>query len=99
MSSSRNPFGLRIALWYAAVFTISALTIILLAYFLTERTIAARDHQILQSKVGEYAAAYARGGVRGLTNVVRSEQAVAPERLFVRVIDHGVDVSVLSNPQ
>jgi signal transduction histidine kinase len=99
MSSSRNPFGLRIALWYAAVFTISALAIILLAYFLTERTIAARDHQILQSKVGEYAAAYARGGVRGLTNVVRSEQAVAPERLFVRVIDHGVDVSVLSNPQ
>jgi signal transduction histidine kinase len=99
MSSSRNPFGLRLALWYAAVFTISALTIVVLAYALTARSIAARDHQILQSKVGEYAAAYARGGFVALTNVVRSEQAVTPERLFVRVIDRGIETVVLSNPQ
>jgi signal transduction histidine kinase len=99
MSSSRNPFGLRLALWYAAVFTISALTIVGLTYALTARSLAARDHQILQSKVGEYAAAYARGGFRSLTSVVRSEQAVTPERLFVRVIDRGVETVVLSNPQ
>jgi signal transduction histidine kinase len=99
MSSSRNPFGLRLALWYAAVFTISAVTVITLAYALTARSLAARDHQILQSKVGEYAAAYARGGLRSLTSIVRSEQAVTPERLFVRVIDRGIEAVVLSNPQ
>ncbi len=49
--------------------------------------------------MGEYAAAYARGGFRALTNVVQSEQAVAPERLFVRVIDRGVEMKVLSNPE
>ena len=99
MSSARNPFGLRIALWYAAVFTVSALTIVLLTYLLTARSLAARDRQILQGKVGEYAAAYARGGFRALTNVVQSEQAVAPERLFVRVIDRGVETVWLSNQQ
>src|SRR3954468_1718050 len=99
MSSARNPFGLRIALWYAAVFTVSALTIVLLTYLLTARSLAARDRQILQSKVGEYAAAYARGGIRALTNVVQSEQAVAPERLFVRVIDRGIETVWLSNQQ
>jgi signal transduction histidine kinase len=99
MSSSRNPFGLRLALWYAAVFSISSLLIVLLAYALTARSLAARDHQILQSKVGEYAAAYARGGIRALTTVVRSEQAVTPERLLVRVIDRGLETVVLSNPQ
>src|SRR4051812_33762339 len=99
MSSARNPFGLRVALWYATVFTISALAVVLLAYALTARSLAARDHQILQSKVGEYAAAYARGGFRALTSIVRSEQAVAPERLFVRVLDRGVEAVVLSNPE
>jgi signal transduction histidine kinase len=99
MSSGRSSFGLHLALWYAVVFTVSALTIVALAYLLTARSLAARDHQILQSKVGEYAAAYARGGFRGLTSVVRSEQAVTPERLFVRVIDRGVETVVLSNPQ
>ena len=99
MFLSRNPFGLRLALWYAAVFSISSLVIILLAYALTARSLAARDHQILQSKVGEYAAAYARGGIPALTTVVRSEQAVTPERLLVRVIGRGIDAVVLSNPQ
>jgi len=99
MSSARNPFGLRLALWYAAAFTVSALTIVLLAYALTARSLAVRDHQILQGKVGEYAAAYARGGFRALTSIVQSEQAVAPERLFVRVIDRGVETVVLSNPE
>jgi len=99
MSSARNPFGLRLALWYTAVFTISALTVVLLAYVLTAQSLAARDHQILRSKVGEYAAAYARGGFRALTNIVRSEQAVTPERLLVRVVDRGVETVVLSNPE
>jgi signal transduction histidine kinase len=99
MSSARNPFGFRLALWYAVVFTISALTIVILAYFVTAQTLTARDHQILQSKVGEYAAAYARGGFGALTEIVRSEQSITPERLFVRVIDRGVEARLLSNPQ
>jgi len=99
MSSARNPFGLRLALWYAAVFTVSALTVVFLAYVLTARSLAARDHQILQSKVGEYAAAYARGGFRALTSIVQSEQAVTPERLLVRVVDRGIETVVLSNPE
>jgi signal transduction histidine kinase len=99
MSFARNTFGLRLGLWYAALFTVSALTVVLVTYFLTARSLAARDHQILQGKVGEYAAAYVRGGFPALTNTVRAEQAVAPERLFVRVIDRGVEAVVLSNPE
>jgi signal transduction histidine kinase len=99
MSSARNPFGLRLALWYTAVFTLSALTVVFLAYVLTARSLAARDHQILQSKLGEYAAAYARGGFRALTAIVQSEQAVTPERLLVRVVDRGIETVVLSNPE
>jgi heavy metal sensor kinase len=99
MSSVRSPFGLRLAAWYAGLFAISAAAIMLLAYYLTAASLAQRDRQLLRGKVGDYAAAYARGGIRTLGATVRAEQAVAPERLFVRVVDRGVEALVLSNPE
>jgi signal transduction histidine kinase len=56
-----------------------------------------RDRQILQGKLGDYTAAYLRGGIDVLANTVRIEQRAAPERLFVRVIDRGVEAVVLSD--
>lgn len=99
MSSARSAFGLRLALWYTTLFIVSAMSIVLMTYYLTAASLAERDRQILRSKVGEYAAAYARGGLPALTNTVRAEQAVAPERLFVRVIDRGVEARLVSNPE
>jgi signal transduction histidine kinase len=93
-----RPFGLRLALWYATLFIVGALAIVFLTYYLTSASLAQRDHQILQGKLGDYAAAYLRGGVRVLTATVRAEQQTAPERLFVRVVDRGVEAVVLSNP-
>jgi signal transduction histidine kinase len=99
MSSARSTFGLRLALWYTVLFIASAMAVVLVTYYLTVETLVARDRQVLRGKVGDYAAAYARGGFAVLTSTVRAEQAVAPERMFVRVIDRGVEAVVLSNPQ
>src|SRR4029077_10075614 len=65
---------------------------------LTATSLAQRDHQIIMGKLGDYAAAYSRGGVRVLAATVRAEQQAAPERLFVRVLDRGIESVVLSNP-
>ena len=97
MSSERRTFGLRLALWYATLFVSGAIAIVFVTYFLTASSLAQRDHQIINGKLGDYAAAYLRGGVRVLANTVRAEQQVAPERLFVRVVDRGVESVVLSN--
>jgi len=99
MSFARSAFGLRLALWYTTLFVASAMSIVFVTYYLTATSLAERDQQILRAKVGEYAAAYARGGFRLLTNTVRAEQAVAPERLFVRVVDRGLEAVVLSDPE
>ena len=99
MPSVRSAFGLRLAAWYAGLFAVSAAAIVFLAYYLTAVSLAQRDRQIIRGKVGDYAAAYARGGIRTLGATVRAEQAVAPERLFVRVVDRGVEALVLSNPE
>src|SRR4051812_39217507 len=99
-SEPRRPlfFGLRIALWYATLFVAGSIAIVLLTYYLTAASLAQRDQQIIKGKLGDYAAAYQRGGVRVLAATVRAEQQAAPERLFVRVVDRGVEAVVLSNP-
>jgi signal transduction histidine kinase len=99
MFSGRNAFGLRIALWYATLFVGGAVAIVFLTYYLLSVSLIQRDQQLIRAKLGDYAAAYARAGARGLAAVVQSEQAVTPERLFVRVVDRGVESLVLSNPE
>jgi signal transduction histidine kinase len=91
-------FGLRLAAWYATLFVTSAIGIVYLTYYLTAASLAQRDNQILQSKLGEYATVYRRGGLGALTDTVRAEQLTAPERLFVRVLDRGREAIVLSMP-
>ena len=76
---------------------IGSLAIVLLTYYLTAVSLTQRDRQILQGKLGDYTAAYLRGGINVLANTVRIEQRAAPERLFVRVIDRGVEAVVLSD--
>jgi signal transduction histidine kinase len=85
-------------LWYATVFVLGAIAIVYVTYYVTAASLAQRDHQILQSKLGEYATVYRRGGLRALTDTVRAEQFTAPERLYVRVVDRGAEALVLSMP-
>ena len=92
-------YGLRLGIWYATLFVAGSLAIVYLTYVLTSTSLAQRDRQIIDSKLGAYAAAYDNGGLEGLTAVVRAEQQTAPERLFVRVIDQGREALVLSQPE
>jgi len=94
-----RAFGLRLALWYATLFVAGAIAIVFVTYYLTASSLALRDRQIITGKLGDYAAAYVRGGVRVLAATVRAEQQAAPERLFVRVLDRGVESIVLSDPE
>ncbi|MGE5246191.1 MAG: ATP-binding protein [Betaproteobacteria bacterium] len=95
----QRTFGLQLAVWYASLFVIGAMAIVALTYRVTAVTLEQRDQQIIQSKLGEYAATYERGGVDALADTVRAEQSTAPERLFVRVVDRGTEAVVLSSPE
>jgi signal transduction histidine kinase len=94
-----RTFGLRIALWYATLFIVGAVAIMLLTYSLTSISLEQRDRQLINQKAGDYAAAYRRGGLNQLARTVQAEQLTAPERLFVRVVDRGSEAIVLSNPE
>src|SRR5262245_58948392 len=75
------------------------MAIVTLTYLLAADTLAKRDRQLIDSKLGLYATAYDRGGIDALAATVQAEQQTAPERLFVRVVDRGSEAIVLSQPQ
>src|SRR4051794_41911927 len=86
---SSGRFGLRLAMWYASLFIGSSFAIVLITYLLTSSSLAQRDHEIIQSKLGEYATVYARGGLRALAGTVDAEQRTSRERVFGRGLDGG----------
>ena len=89
-------FGLRLAVWYAALFVASSFAIVLITYWLTSASLAQRDQEIIQAKLGEYATVYARGGLRALTATIEIEQRTSSERIFVRVLAGGSEAVVTS---
>ncbi len=93
-----RTFGLRLGLWYATLFVVGSMAIVGLTYVLAASSLAERDRQIIQGKLGEYAAVYEQGGIGALEDTVRAEQATAPERLFVRVVDDGAETVLVGMP-
>src|SRR5258706_15103769 len=73
-----RAFGLRIALWYSTLFILGAIAIVVLTYVLTATSLAQRDRQLINQKLGDYAAAYRRGGLSQLADTVSAEQRTAP---------------------
>ena len=92
-------FGLRLAIWYAAVFVASSLAIVLLTYTLLSSSLAERDRQIVAATLREYSARYAEGGLGALARAVDLEQRSGRhERLFVRVVRAGSETVFVSMP-
>jgi signal transduction histidine kinase len=97
--SSAFTFGLRLALWYAAVFVASSLAIVLLTYTLLASSLAERDHQIVVSTLREYSERYETGGLGAVARAVEIEQRSGRhERLFVRVVRGGSETLFASMP-
>jgi signal transduction histidine kinase len=83
----RRTLGLRLAVWYAAIFVASSLALIVLTYLLLSAALRQYDREIIQSTLIEYAAAWRRGGEAAVGSAIRTNQAAAGyEPLFVRAV-------------
>ena len=92
-----NAVGLRLALWYAALFVISTCAVGVLGYQLLVTSLVNRDHDLLRVKLAEYAARYESGGLRALSNAVRAEEASGdPDSVVVRLVAANADLVLLS---
>jgi len=95
-----RTIGVRLNLWYAVVFTLSAGIGFLLLYVLLSRAVQAKDHEIIETRLKEYALIYGRGGSLGLESYIRrSPEAQKEKSFFVRVIGPFNEQRLLIVPQ
>src|SRR6185503_512081 len=66
----KTALMLRLGLWYAALFAIGAMGLLLFTYALLGRALAAQDRDVLASTLSRYAAEYGRSGLVGLRRLV-----------------------------
>lgn len=91
--------GLRVALWYAAVFAASIAAFVVVTYLMLATSLEQRDQEIVVATLREYAGDYVRGGLRGVSAAVEREQrAGRRERLFVRVVSTQGEAVFMSLP-
>ena len=84
--SLRHALALRLGLWYAALFVVSAAALTVFTYVLLARALAAHDHQVLESMLARYAANTQRAGLPGLRRLLETDAGEGRhERLMIRV--------------
>lgn len=95
----RRTLGLRLSLWYAAVFIVSTVGLVALTYALLAGSLAERDHDIINATLREYASRYEAGGLPALQRAIAIEERTGQrERLFVRVLGRGSDALFVTTP-
>lgn len=101
MSTLRRALGLRLSVWYAAVFTISMIGLVAVTYALVAQSLARRDHDIIHATWREYATRYELGGLGALRSAIELEERTGgQEQLFVRVLGpFGGDAVFVRQPQ
>jgi signal transduction histidine kinase len=82
----RKTIGFRLTLWYSAIFILSALTMVILAYFFLSSSLRQKDHEMILSRLQEYQAQYRNGGLSAVRKELDSEKyAGKPNSFFVRL--------------
>ncbi|MGH9384089.1 MAG: ATP-binding protein [Vicinamibacterales bacterium] len=96
----RQTIGLRLAAWYLGTFLASTVVIGVIIYTLLAQSLEARDRDLIQSTLREYAARYQSGGFAALASAVELERRSGlREPLFVRLVGPFEDVLLYSLPE
>jgi signal transduction histidine kinase len=95
----RGTFGFRLGLWYAGLFVLGGLALVLLTYALLASALAQRDRELVLGALQQYVEQYRRGGLPALQDAVGSDRVAGRnEGLFVRVLGPGSEALVGSVP-
>ena len=95
-----QALGLRLAAWYLGTFLASTLVIGGLTSGVLASQLEARDHDIIQSTMREYATRYQAGGLPALARAIELEQRSGTrEPLFIRLVGPFQDVLLYSLPE
>jgi len=95
----KTALMLRLGLWYAGLFAVGAIGLLLFTYALLGRALAAQDRDALASMLSRYAAEYDRSGLAGLKGLVEADESEGRhERLLVRVMNKETELVYFAHP-
>jgi len=95
----RSALTLRLGLWYAGLFAVSAAVLLTFTYLLLGRALAAQDREVLESMLQRYGSAYQRSGLTGLRALVDADESEGRhERLLVRVTNDKAEIVYFAQP-
>jgi signal transduction histidine kinase len=95
----RTALTLRLGLWYAGLFAISAAVLLSFTYLLLDRALASQDREALESMLQRYGVAYERSGLTGLRTLVDADESEGRhERLLVRVTNDKAEIVYFTQP-
>jgi signal transduction histidine kinase len=98
-SRFRQAFALRLGLWYVALFAVSAVALLATTYLLLARSLAARDHEVLESTIQRYVGEFTDGGLVDLEREIEADAAAGRhDRLLVRVVGRAAEVVYFAAP-
>jgi signal transduction histidine kinase len=79
--------GFRLNLWYASIFTASAVALFLLSYWLLSVVLERKEREVIEAQMKEYAAIYVAGGAEALERWIHeNEQGSESKTFFVRLL-------------
>lgn len=106
MSSAPNSsplaraFPLRIAAWYAGLFVVSAMAVVVLTYALLARALQDNDHDVLEAMLNRYVNEYAAAGLPGLRRLITTDAGEGRhEQVLVRVRNNADENVYFAEPQ
>src|ERR1700736_6714239 len=82
-----HSFAIRLSLWFAAVFTLSAVVLFAFLYFLLASFFEQSEREVIQARLKECAAVYESRGLPALSDLVhRTDFSQSEGPFFVRVV-------------
>ena len=82
----RRTIGLRLTLWYSAIFILSSIVLFVITYFFLSASLRQKDQEEVQGRLNDLKAQYRAGGIIALRNDLKFQTyAGKPHIFFVRV--------------
>ncbi len=97
LKSARRNIGVRLGLWYAFVFAVSCVVLLMIAYYLLAAAVGRKDQEVLHARLQEYAAIYANGGLPALHEALQQE-AGNSKTFYVRLISPYDQATLINVP-
>jgi signal transduction histidine kinase len=93
----RRNIGVRLGVWSAFIFALGCVGLLAVAYYLLAMALGTKDREVLQAKIGEYAAVYGNGGPVALSTLIRTEEG-NQKTFYIRLVSPWNNVSFISVP-